>query len=209
MTVQAVDTPTTIGVLSCGGGKITITGLTSEEIERIRASMLGGHHWVCRDDQGHLSHIPSFESLPNPYVDEEMLPFWQPSSEDSPVQMELFHPTVGFDTKIHNQDCSFYIEHLCGYHYSAENYRMQAERLTSYGFICMRSPRDAVSGQYWEQWYLPGLWKARGALRERVDERARAHPRLRAEMAVGFLCRNVQFGSMNVSVQRAAMAMAD
>lgn len=196
-----------INVPSRGGGSINITGLTPSESDILNASIRGGHHWVRRDSQGRLESFPSWEPMLDPMTDDNMLPFWQPAGDNCQVQLEMFYPTDTFDMKKYYQQCSFTIHALCAYSYTKENYRRQADLLTEYGFSCFRSPRDAVTGQYSEIWHLPGLWAAKGGLKEYVDKKGHSHPILQAKDAVYFLSRNAKFGSMDVSVQRIATVM--
>ena len=95
---------------------------------------------------------------------------------------------------------------LCGYGYSPESYRANAERLESYGFQCLRS-RRGPDACYWEIWYLPGLWSAQGNLKEVLDAQKEQREKDLTKEAVSFLCHAVSFGTPNVTIQRAAMVL--
>jgi hypothetical protein len=56
-----------------------------------------------------------------------------------------------------------YVQHICGYNYSPENYAKKAATLEGAGFSCLRS-RRGDNGSYWEVWYLPGPWAGAGPL---------------------------------------------
>ncbi len=223
-------------VASYGGGglhrgqNMSLSGLEPSEIEVMRGAM-HGHSWVrCKD--GRIQHVPSYEPLPDPVKDDMMLPFWRRPGAGQETQLSLF----SFEPVPVWASPSITISHLCGYNYSASNYAVQARKLMRWGFVCMRSQREN-SGEYWEKWYLPGLWAAKEELREAIDsldpyiqERNTVHEFMRdvlgpprkkrrppktqkskqkkeLEVALSFLGRRVEFGTLDVSVQRAAMAI--
>ncbi len=225
-----------VGAYSGGRGRgqnISICGLDSAELEVMRGAM-HGHHWItCKD--GRIQHVPTYEPLPNPVADDMMLPFWRRPLQGEGAQYNLFP----FEQVPAWASPSITIGSLCGYNYSAENYRYQARSLMRWGFICLRSQRDA-SGEYWENWYLPGLWAAKEELkfviealdayaldantaREFLRETAsskmevkqkkdrnlndKERQRETLDTAVRFLCNRVQFGTLDISVQRAAMSV--
>ncbi len=66
-----------IAVSSYGNGSFTASNLTNNEIDRLRGSLAGGHHWVRRGCNGRLEHVPVHEKLPGPLEDEAMLPLSQ------------------------------------------------------------------------------------------------------------------------------------
>lgn len=195
---------------------VTISGLTESEAGKIQ-SAVGGLAWF-RIVDGKLETHSAVRPLPDPVEDEAMLPFWK---HHSPYQLELKEVNASFEEL---KDDVVYSPHitissLCGYHYTKENYQKQAEKLESYGFIQMRSKRGN-DGRYWEVWYLPGIWAARGALQEvvaKITEKAKTwedpHGRRKEkesfDAVIRFLRVDVQFGSLDVSVQRLAMVMDD
>jgi hypothetical protein len=203
-----------IRVPSYGGGDpvtegrhLSVSGLTEKESELLRASIEGGHQWVRRGKDGRLEHVPSFEELPGPTTDDDMLPFWRHSVEGEARQQELF----GFDpeTEASNKHASpaIYISSLCGYNYTAENYKREAAKLTAYGFVCMRSPRDVNSGQYCEKWYLSGVWAVEGQLKKALFRCKAGTENEKFKFVLDYLRRNASFGSLNVVVQRFAMVL--
>ncbi len=198
-----------IKVSSYGGGGFTINGVDQEEVDVLLGSFKGGFHWVRRGQDGRLEHRPAFEDVPPPGKDESMHPFWSPPGKDEGVQMEMFSLGDKEGAYHRHSSPSILIQHLCGYHYSAENYKKQAEFLEECGFVCMRSRRDAASGQFWELWFLPGMWCAQGRLREAIADSGKKNEKLKAGVAVEFLGRHSQFGTLDIAVQRLAMVPDD
>lgn len=199
-------TGTPICVPSFGSNQLSVGGLKPEESEVLRASMLGGHHWVRRGDNGRLQSLPSFEPLPEPVTDEDMLPFWWKPSEDEVELANIFGFDASTEASMKNRCPSIYISSLCGYHYSAENYKREAEKLTSWGFVCMRSRRNN-SGQYHEFWCLPGVYFAKGRLEESIVQGNFKTSEDKFKHALEFLRCNSIFGILDVSVQRIAMVI--
>ncbi len=100
-----------------------------------------------------------------------MLPFWRKLPDDEKARKSVIKG-IDFDAEAMKNvfSASIIIQHLCGYNYSPENYKSQANRLESYGFTIMRSKREA-DGKFWEIWFLAGLWCAEGELKERMKEK--------------------------------------
>jgi len=96
------------------------------------------------------------------------------------------------------------ITSLCGHYYSKASYKLQAKKLESYGFEVLRS-KEGEDKKIWEMWYLPGPWSAKGDLKKAVEEDPVWKEEKKIDKAIGFLCRHVEFGSLEVSTQRAAM----
>jgi|GEM_PF-904485 len=179
-----------------------LTGLNREECERLEA-VTHGQCWVKVGEDGRLEFRDARKPLPEPVEDKEMLGFWSHTDpRRRKVQLQLLDPE-------RDPYCPhIVIQSLCGYHYTPENYEKEAGKLQSYGFECLRSRRGA-DGRFWEVWYLPGFWAARGEFKEVIDAvkspPSKDGPRLDA--AVSFLCRHVSFGTLDASVQRAAMVL--
>lgn len=204
-----------IRLSSYGAGKITVDGLTDEDIKRIRAA---GHglSWVMVKDGKLLTHSALLPP-PDPIHDDEMLPFWSRPTAEEKENLEKF--------EFEKLDPRFYcgrqitIQHLCGYSYTKENYRREAFKLESYGFSQMRSQRG-IDGGFWEVWFLPGLYSAKGDLHHVIEE-AKSKKKLVTSAdgsqqendgfaeAIEFLRTHVQFGTLEVSVQRLVMLMDD
>jgi hypothetical protein len=189
-----------------GFGGITLSGLKPHEIDIVTGAFGGGHHWVRRSPSGRLESVPSYEALPPPQVDEKMHPFWLSWEECGGVQLELFPLPTARDYDQHTSP-SILISSLCGYGYTPEKYKATADELVSYGFACLRSQRDAGTGQFWELWYLPSLWFARGDLREAIDTAKKKSEKRQTDVALEFLRTHVSFGSLDVAVQRLAMVI--
>ena len=191
-----------------GPNKVTIEGLTADEKDAVFASLDAGCRWI-RNVGGRLVVVSAFDPFPNPIKDEKMFPFWrEPNDEEK--RLAACQPTLLALDELHNHSSpSIHIQSLCGYNYSAENYKAQAEKLESYGFCIMRSPRGE-DGHYWETWYLPGLWAAKGDLKEKICEAVDVKTeKEKLSVALEFLRHHVQFGTLDVCVQRLAMVMSD
>lgn len=192
---------TTARVTAHGNGQVIISGLTQEETEKLVGSVRGGAFWV-RFVEGKAVFSPAFKAVPDPVCDKKMLPFWRQHTE---VQTSL--QIVSFDEdRIKNGSPSIHITGLCGYAYSKENYQKNAELLESYGFSVMRS-RRGNDATYWETWYLPGLWAAKGWLRRSINDPSNDDEVDMLKKAVEFLRNNVSFGSLDVCVQRLAAVL--
>jgi hypothetical protein len=184
-----------------GNGQMTISGICKEDQERVTASFKAGAYWLRVKDKM-LEIKPSWEPLPDPVKDPKMFPFWrEPAEGEVKTQTKLFEiEKEGLD--YHNSP-SISIQHLCGFKYTDKGYKFNAEQLESYGFECMRS-RRGLDGKYWEIWFLPGLWAAKGELKEIVGHEK---GKKTLEKALEFITRHVQFGSLDISVQRLAMVL--
>jgi hypothetical protein len=210
---------------------MNIHGFDSKELELMEGAM-HGHHWVTFKD-GRLKHVPTYDSLPGPTEDVMMLPFWRRPETGVETQLSLF----SFEPLPDLTSPGITIGSLCGYNYSAENYKHQAHKLQRWGFVCLRSQRDS-SGKYYEHWSLPGLWAAEEELKIAIEAldafvlqrnttedylrdflappKKRQEPKTEAaknkrklQVAIDFLCHNAQFGTLDVTIQRAAMCISD
>lgn len=178
--------------------KIEIAGLDEEEIERMNG-VLNGHWWTTVRD-GRLVFEPTRQPLPAPTEDADISPYWRGRG-----RLKFFQ----FDESTANAAYSFphiTIQHLCGYYWTKEEYKKQADKLESYGFSCLRS-RRGDDGRFWEIWYLCGLFAARGELGKAISGEKDGKKKL--DNAISFLCQNCSFGSLEVSIQRAAMVLDD
>lgn len=186
-----------------GPGFVKIEGLTEDERDKIEG-MVRGCFWVTGVEKGELKFINTKEELPSPEKDDDMLPFWRKHQDGDGVQLKLKDLDVEEKDWGKHHSPSIFIQHLCGYNYTPDNYRYVAKQLQSYGFECMRSRRGS-DGKFWEIWFLPGLWCAKGALEKAIKDKGNRESEL--GRAIDFLCRNSSFGALDVSVQRAAMTM--
>lgn len=198
-----------IRISSISAKEITFSGLIEKESDELVA-MLAGLSWIMIQDGrlvSHQKHLP----LPSPTEDEKMLPFWRKHSilEDGYMQEEIFDP----ERLQRPYAVSIYISSLCAHNYTPENYQQESEKLERWGFVCMRSQRGE-NGKFWEVWCLPGTWMAKEELQGVVQGAKIQIPFDKKEkevlkQALEFLRRNVQFGSLDVSIQRLCMVNAD
>lgn len=209
------DKKVKVHVSGYGNGNITLSGIPKSDEERVYGALDVGNYWL-RNAGGQIVLHPAYEPLPRA-TDVEMLPFWRhPTSHEKANGYTLFEmEEIGFSSY------SISIQHLCGYYYSEEAYKRYANILESYGFACMRS-RRGDDGKYWEIWYLPMLLLAQGDLGETIESHKKA---MRAtpgfdplnadvgkkllKIALELISRNVQFGTLDVSVQRMCMPNPD
>jgi len=186
-----------IRVTSHGGreGSISLSGFSKENLEKMLAAMNVGAYYV-RVKDGKLESTPIWEKLPSPTEDKEMLPFWRKHS--GPTQVVLFDEYQHSKEKGHSP--SITIQSLCGYYYTPESYKENAENLESYGFECLRSRRGG-DARYSEIWRLSGLWAAKGDLAFELKY-AKDDNEKELSLALEFLRRRVVFGTLDVSSQR-------
>lgn len=191
-------------------GEMHITGLTKTEVERMKA-VVHGQSWLRTTEDGRLEFQPTMNPLPGPADDEQLLPHWPPAVPRSDrkevrTRRKLVQVDFDFNTDVNRFfHPSFSIQHLCGYSYTPENYKRQADLLESWGFECLRS-RRGESGHFWEIWYLPDILLAQGELKKAVGDLRGVEA---TEKAINFLCRRAQFGTLDLSTQRAAMPAPD
>lgn len=175
---------------------ITISNLSPEEREAIEAMMTGTCR-LDRVDSGEIVRLEKYKPLSSPTEDPKISPYWKKGQESS-GQVALF-----FDLELDkHDDPAIIIQHLCAYNWSEDSYKGQVEKLESYGFICLRSRRDA-GGKYWEIWYLPSIMLACGELKDTIS-RCSGNSKRQTNEAIDFLCRKVSFGTLDVSLQKAA-----
>lgn len=184
-------------------GEIRITGLDPDEVRTLQAMILGAYYTRV-DDTGRLESVSRHEPLPK-VTDERMLPFWRKSTPEEEAQLKMFDMEAMKDRG--GLYCpGFMISSLCGYYYTKEKYKQEADKLSSYGFQCLRSQRGE-DARFWEVWYLPGVFLAKGALADKIKPIKDQNEQTKE--AIKFLMRNVSFGSMDMTQQRAAMATPD
>jgi hypothetical protein len=176
---RSEEPPPPIKISSYGGSPryVTLVNLTEEELERIQHAFGARCSLVGVDPDGRLEVHDKHLPLPTPESDPPMEGFWlaqqQPSlqfgepvpTEDGPAAPVNFQ----FDQVEQYSSPSILIQHLCGYGRTLERYKIQAARLESYGFACLRS-RRGPDGKFWEIWYLPGVRFAHGGLEEALGE---------------------------------------
>lgn len=181
--------------------EINVTGLLPEEHKNF-LGMLAGCYWV-KVEEGRLKIAPALQEPPAPTKDESMMPYWFSGNEkEGFLKRRIFGDKKDWPPF----SPSFIIQHLCGYHWTPGFYKSTAEKLESFGFECMRS-RRGVDGKFWEVWFLPGLWVAEGDFSRYLKRLEKSNEKTKLEKAIGYLCRNVSFGSLDVVAQRAAMVV--
>lgn len=176
-------------------GSMKIEGLNQTEIDLLTAAVSHGQQWV-RIVNGRIEFAPIHEAPPTP-TEDPMLPQWRRPSDvegSDEYQIQLFEPVGGWK----NQSASIVIQHLCGYNYTPEGYKANAEFLEECGFVCARS-RRINGGAFYEIWYLSGLWAAKGRLKEALYNVSEED-----EMKVALACirGHVTFGTLDLAVQR-------
>lgn len=182
-----------------GSGELKLEGFTHREMDQIEG-WLKGCYWATVEN-GRLHVCATRNEVPGPVDDIEMLPFWRKFEDrTATMQTSLFDVDMNIEKAISPH---FLIQHLCGYGYTPEKYIENAKILESYGFECMRSKRG-TDGKFWEIWFLPGLYAAKGAFEEYLKREQHSSGTGTVKDAINFLCKTVRFGTLDVSVQRAA-----
>jgi len=181
--------------------KLEIDNLSENELEIMEGWVSGSYH-VSVNKKGRMEKKHLYDELKT-IQDDAMLPFWKPCNDKQQYFLDVDLKKL---EERYTDFASITIQHLCGYNYSPENYRKQVELLESYGFSHLRSKRG-VDGKFWEMWYLPSLVFAEGKLEICIQDIKNSKEKLKK--AVDFLCNTAQFGSLDVSVQRAAMPVPD
>jgi hypothetical protein len=192
--------------------RVEISGLTQLEAETLE-SMIRGLCWVSVTD-GRLVSVSRHEPLPDPIEDSDMAPFW------SGVPMSTQRELIQREHEPYEAHSLDYVHYTIGSLGAATGeYQANALKLTAFGFHQMRSKRGD-DGRYWEFWYLPGVWAAKGELKDLVDKVKAAKvswsdPNGEAaykkchESVLEFLRTSIDFGSLEVSIQRYALCNGD
>lgn len=192
-----------VSIPSYGAGGLHIKGLTQTEIDWIMASIIHGAYFIRLNKQtGRIEKVNAHEPLPDPVKDVDMYPYWSKPNEE---KKEGKLKELLFDKERQYADGSIFVKHICGYQYTPENYKWNVEKLISWGFSCMRSQRGE-DYRYWEAFYLPGCWAAKGELEERLKTVEREH---QMRIAVEFLRQKCSFGQLDITVQRLAQIADD
>jgi hypothetical protein len=180
---------------SYGPRSITIDGSEAEILALQR--MLAGVGFVGCGREGVPLFAEKFETI-TPQPDPHLMRHFTPAG---PTVAKFTHErglqtgAVKFDEGEETY-CSLYVEHVCGYDYTPENYARAAARLSDLGLSCMRSPRGE-DGRYWEHWFLPGLWAGKGQL-----EGCKS-----LEKAINVLIQACRPGSISAVRQRVALTV--
>ena len=222
-----------VRIASYGGheGRVVIEGLTKDEIDLVCGAMTGGQ-WV-RCVNGRIEHSPAYEAPPSPTEDKVIASHWPQASAGAKSELQL----IGFDKISGHSSPSIIIQHLCGYNFTPENYVAEARNLEQWGFVCLRSRRSlsneiceiwhlpglyaaknelktaieelnifaSLSSVVSEEWLRTSGSKKQKKIKQPEDLAEREKKRL--EIAISFLCRFASFGTLDVTVQRAAMTI--
>lgn len=187
-----------------GKEEITIRG-TPDEIEALEG-MANGAQWVKGDKVLGAVSIDAFRASPEPQDDPLIPAQWQRSegtiAPGSARLIDHLPPEEGW------HDPSFIVQHLCGYGFTPEKYKGVAVQMQQLGFECLRS-RRARDGHFWEIWFLPGAWAAKGELADALKAIQGLDWRQTTEVVLNYLRKHVSFGTADVCVQRLAQVMCD
>ena len=184
-----------------GKSNITLEG-TKEEIDIIRA-MLVGKHWVSVRGEK-VETVDVFKALPPPEDDPMIPPKWQTEFGSLP---DRFAPDLQDQIPEESRggtwtSASFYMSHLI---YP----KRDIPKVQDWGFECLRS-RRGDDGKFWEVWYLPGMWAAKGEMKKHLETLPKDMAwEKRTETTCHWIAQRVIFGSLNVVVQRMALANPD
>jgi len=194
-----------VEVASWGNGKITIEVTAETDLELIVAALRYGTYYI-RVQNGNLEAIPVHEELPPPFPDENMLPFWRRATTDEMAGgREMFDAYIMDKSRLYSP--AIFINHLATPNYTKKKYIENGQKLTSYGFECLRS-RRGKDGKFWETWFLPGLWAAKGDLGQIISI-AKDTEKQRLDAAIGLLRKEISFATLDVSEQRLAISIDD
>lgn len=196
---------------SYGDSTITIAG-TKEECDLVR-SMLLGVRWLRCSKTGEAQTVESYDEIPPPGEDPDIPPQWTvkvpPVGQATEADLEkATRERIKMSVNVgpmHLPDASwhypsFYLTHPAA---GGGSYREEARKLFAFGFECLRSRRGA-DGKFWEVWYLPGKWRAQGPLADAIKTAGDDWLKI-TDAVVGWMCRNVNFGTLNVAIQQAAL----
>lgn len=181
---------------------VTIEGLFPEEVDAIIAAV-DNANYIGFKSHG-LEVVSKFKDLPGPIDDPVMYPFWRKPNQEEISQASLFDIYLFEKTSKHDSP-AIYISSICGYYYTPEKYELYVERLQSYGFECMRSKRGE-DATFWEFWYLPGLWAAKNDLKNYLMYKTDSK---NIDLALDFLRKKIEFGSLSISTQKLAQSIPE
>jgi len=136
--------------------QVTITG-SKAHINKLKQAMLGLLWFACGG--GKPVTRPRLKSDIDPPAgpDPTLFDHW-------PIGSGLRY-IRGLNPEKKNREAyspSIHVQHITGYG-GGRTYEEIAADYTAAGFVCMRS-QCGEAGEYWEVWFLPGAWKARGPI---------------------------------------------
>jgi hypothetical protein len=189
--------------------EVSIGNLTPEETNTIEAFVLGSC-WIRVSEDGRIERRERFEKLPDPISDPYSPPKWISAidwTKEAPFLVNPI-PALPEEPKPSYEDPGFIVRYLCGYNNTP--YEYEARKLQSYGFECLRS-RRGPDGRFYEIWFLPSRYFAKGELEDAIDLRTskngESEQSSKTSVVVNFLCNHVSFGTLDVCYQRAAMVV--
>ena len=186
-----------VRITSRSSREVTVAGLTDTEPDQLEAALTLGNSWVrTNPDNGRLISVSTHKLLPDPMQDDDMLPYWE-----AHPKTEGITEMRRYNDDFQSQSASIMIQSLGAYDPSKERWRREAAKLTSYGFVCMRSPRGE-DGKYWEAWYLPSLYSAKGEFSQALADVAATE---KLDRAISFLCSHCHVGTIDLITQKAGM----
>ena len=185
-------------------GYITLTG-TVEEINAVR-QMMTGTVWLTytalSEGKGRLEASDRFKPLPSPVDDPCVPPQWQSDIGLGPIPAHWSPKIRDFKPKDFGWTSPhFYMSHIF-------EPKVNIPKLQDWGFECMRS-RRGDDGKFWETWYLPGDWAAKGALKDFIEilGKDEKHWEQKSQAICHWLAKRVRFGTLDVSIQRMALTL--
>jgi len=183
-------------ITSYSSTSVTIQG-TEEEANAL-TKMVSGLGYVACGREGMPLFAEKFanvQPLPDPHLMQHFTP--------APSTVAKYTREKGVDPEVVKSldendafGISLYVEHICGYNYTPENYASSSRSLEALGFVCMRSPRGD-DGRYWETWFLPGLWSGKGRLAGVKT----------VEKALNIIIQDLRPGSISAVRQRMALSV--
>ncbi len=180
-------------------GRVEIADLTKKEVEAVEAFINGTSYIRCVNGRLHAYSVN--EPLPDAETDPLLGPHW--SSKGEVKKFGGLEQETGWN--LPGIVITALGAGIDGDHAEARR-RENQKRVQDCGFTCLRSPRGN-DGMYWEQWVLHFLSAAKGPLADFVAANKKLDWKQSANAACEFLVRDmgIQFGSMDVTIQRWAL----
>ena len=128
---------------------------TKEEIMDFIASFSTGTKWTRIGDNSELIALNAFKEpvvTKDPKIDGHF-------KEGGIIRLDK-------NLKEDNENCEFFVQSIAGYD---GNYAEKSKKLEEVGFSCLRSKREK-DGKFWEIWYLPSKYSAKGELEAKSKE---------------------------------------
>lgn len=197
--------------------------------QELLQAMANGVVWLRQNEGGELESIERFKPVPSPIDDPLVPPQWTrprvkfqcpPLGTATPADIDKAQASADEARKQFVKapfNVRVDMEPSEGYHFPSfvvkyvgaggSGYARSAQKLIDAGFECLRSRRGR-DGHYWELWYLPSTTFAGDSLKISLDKIKSEQPRRwldECNAVIDWLISNVDFGSAEVVVQRAAL----